>query len=152
MAPSRFVVEQGHLLAFGRAIGAPPPDRTDRTDLADLAALDPPAPVPPTFVAASALHDPEHMRGLRSIGPLAAPPDGGSLLHAEQHFEYHAPIRVGDVLEVERTDGRRWERESRHGGRLRFREVITDYRFPNGALGVRSRMVLVETPAAEGRP
>ncbi|EIV90880.1 MaoC family dehydratase N-terminal domain-containing protein [Frankia sp. QA3] len=146
MAPSRFVVEQGHLLAFGRAIGAPPPGR------AGLAALDPPAPVPPTFVAASALHDPEHLRGLRSTGPLAAPPDGGSLLHAEQHFEYLAPIRVGDVLEVERTDGRRWEKKSRHGGRLRFREVITDYRFPNGALSVRSRMILVETPPAEGMP
>jgi hypothetical protein len=93
------------------------------------------------------------MRGLRPSGPPPAPPDDGSLLHAEQHFEYHAPIRVGDVLDVERTDGRRWEKAGRHGGRLRFREVVTDYRLPNGVLSVRSRMVLVETsPPAEEMP
>jgi acyl-CoA thioesterase FadM len=150
MVPSRFTVEQGHVLMFGRAVGDTLPGRTD------LAALDPHAPVPPTFVAASALHDPEHMRGLRPTGPLAAQAGdggGGAVLHAEQHFEYHAAVRVGDVLTVERTDGRTWEKESRHGGRLRFREILTDYRRPDGALSVQARMLLVQVASRhEGPP
>jgi acyl dehydratase len=124
--PFRFTVEQGHVLAFGRAVGDTAPGRVD------LAALDARAPVAPTFVAAAGLHDP---------GPA---PFAAGELHAEQHYEYHAPVRVGDVLTVERTDGGAWEKESRRGGRLRFREIRTDYRRPDGTLAVRTRMILVE--------
>ena len=62
-------------------------------------------------------------------------PSGGGGLHAEQHFEYHRPLRPGDVLTVETKPGNTWERESKRAGKLTFRERITEYRDQKGELG-----------------
>ncbi|MQC19506.1 MAG: hypothetical protein DWG83_02895, partial [Chloroflexi bacterium] len=70
---------------------------------------------------------------------------GGTGLHAEQHFEYHAPILAGDVLSWERRRGESWEREGRRGGTLRFREAITEFRNQRGELVVTARAITVRT-------
>jgi len=136
--PLPFVVEPGHVMAFARVVGehgladSPPPAGT---------------PVPATFTATDSQFDPQHMRGMRPTGPLAtATSSGGSVLHAEQYFDYLEPVRVGQRLTVTHSDGRTWEKASRRGGRLRFREVVKEYRDDQGRLMVRARMVLVETP------
>lgn len=137
MAPVRFPVEPGHVLNFARAVGA--------EDLAN-APPEPGTPVPATFTAVDAQLDPAHMRDMLPVGGLAAAEGAdGNVLHAEQHFEYWRPVRVGDVLMVEETEGRTWQKERRKGGYLRFREVVKEYRDDRGSLVVRSRMVLVET-------
>ena len=66
-------------------------------------------------------------------------------LHAEQHFEYHRPLRPGDVLSVESRPGEIWERESKRAGKLTFRERITEYRDQKGELVVTARSVGVTT-------
>jgi hypothetical protein len=73
---------------------------------------------------------------------------GGSVLHAEQHFEYFASVRVGDLLTVHESDGRRWHKQSRRAGALEFREIVREYRDPSDELVLRSRMVLVDTEFA----
>jgi hypothetical protein len=119
-------------MAFQRAVGEPAPP------IPGIGAA-----VPPTFPAADPLCDPEHMRGMRPTGALAASSEsGGSVLHAEQHFEYVAPIRVGDVLTVVVRDGRSWTKQGR-SGQLCFHEIVKEYRDGDGQVRVRSRMVLV---------
>ncbi|UIX29381.1 FAS1-like dehydratase domain-containing protein [Streptomyces sp. GQFP] len=127
----RFPVEEGHVLAFARAVGEPPPGPGDL--------------VPPTFTATTVQHDPEHMRDLRPTGALAAATadEGATVLHAEQHFEYLAPVRVGDVLHVAETPGRTWTKQSGQGGTLTFTELVKELRDDTGSVVVRSRMVLV---------
>jgi hypothetical protein len=145
VVPLPFKVEPGHVMAFTRAVGGP--GSTDSPPEVGT-------PAPPTFVAVDVQFDPEHMRDMRPAGVLAgANPDGGSVLHAEQEFEYFTPVRVGDVLTMSHRDGRTWGKQSRGGGELRFREILKEYRNPAGELVVRSRMVLVETgPQPAGDP
>ncbi|OXR46979.1 hypothetical protein B7C42_00095 [Nocardia cerradoensis] len=140
MADHVFPVEAGHVLAFARAVGD-----------ADLAAEIPAqgTVVPATFVAASIQFDPTHMRGMKPAGALSdSNTSGGSVLHAEQHFEYFAPVRVGDLLTVHESDGRRWRKQSRRAGALVFREIVKEYRSSSDELVLRSRMVLVDTEFA----
>jgi hypothetical protein len=130
----RFPIEQGHVLAFARAIGEAAPARGEV--------------VPPTFLACSVQHDPEHMRGMKPVGALAAAiAAGGTVLHAEQHFEYLAPVRVGQVLTVAEREGRSWRKNGRDGKTLAFTELIKEFLNPVGDVVVRSRMVLVRTDA-----
>jgi len=125
MGAFRFPVEPGHVLRFGRAIGLDP-------DPAELDELVPPL----TFIRAAAQFDPEQWD---------QPSVPGSELHAEQHYEFHRPIRTGDVLVVSERPGDTWERDSRRAGKLRFCETITEYRSEGGDLAVTARMVLVTT-------
>jgi acyl dehydratase len=73
---------------------------------------------------------------------------GGTGLHAEQHYEYHRPLRVGDVLTATSAPGRRWEKQGRRAGTLMFGETITEYRDQNGELVVTARSVGVRTERA----
>lgn len=132
----RFAVEEGQVLAFARAVGESLPGLGDE--------------VPPTFAATSVFYDPDHMRDMRPAGVLAAATNpSGALLHAEQHFEYLAPVHVGDVLRVIERRGRTWSKLSRSGGTLTFSEIVKELHDDNGMVVVRSTMVLVatETPA-----
>jgi hypothetical protein len=137
MATYAFEVEPGHVLAFARAVG-------DELLAQDVSVPGTPAPV--TFPAAAVQFDPVHMRGLRPSGALAvsSSTDGGSVLHAEQEFEYFAPVRVGDSLVVTEYGGASWRKQSRRGGALAFREIVRDYHNAAGALVLRSRMILVD--------
>lgn len=151
MTASRFPVEAGHIMMFARATG--------ETDPAYYGALSgAPAAVPPTFTWAASQFDPDAPLRPRPGEPwlgsgaaasgTAAPGDPGAPgggLHAEQRFEYHAPVREGDVLSASERPGRSWVRQGRRGGELRFSEHVTEFRNQRGELAVTSVTVAVHT-------
>jgi hypothetical protein len=152
MTAERFVVEEGHIASFARAIG-------DAND----AYYGPGAVAPPTFVQASAQWDPDYFlrpkigqpwfgsgkepTGIaRSSGGSGGGGGGGGTgLHAEQHYEYHRPLRVGDVLTATVKPGKTWEKEGRRAGKLVFSESIVEFRDQDGELVVTARGVGVRT-------
>jgi acyl dehydratase len=155
MAIGRFPVESGQVLAFAQAIGDQNPVYRDTAaakavGLAQIAA-------PPTFVQASAHFDPDYpLRpnpGVEWFGSGAGPGTlderGAGVLHGEQHYEYHRPLVVGDVLTATVTPGRTWEKEGRRGGKLVFFEAVTVFSDQAGQPVVTTRGVAVRT---EKRP
>ncbi|NMH99417.1 FAS1-like dehydratase domain-containing protein [Pseudonocardia acidicola] len=148
MGVERFPVEAGHVLMFRRAVGYPDAEAGADTTGLEFA--------PPTFVQASAQFEPGY-RLRPSIGPWWGSgadsghmPDGAGALHAEQHYTYHRPVRVGDVLSATERAGKTWEKTGR-SGTLRFTETITEYRDADGELVVTARSVgvLRDRPAAQ---
>ena len=158
MAIERFPVEAGHIMLFARSVG----DRNPIYYDADYAQTTEPGAViaPPTFVQASAQFDPEYFLrpkpGEDWFGSAAEPTGvqraeggggggGGTGLHAEQHYEYHRPLKAGDVLHATTRPGKTWEREGRRAGKLTFSETITEYFDENDELVVTARSVGVRT-------
>jgi N-terminal half of MaoC dehydratase len=152
VAVDRFPVEATHILMFARAIGEP-----------DAAYLDTGDGVvaPPTFAVAGSQFDPDNPLRPKppepwfgsGREPSGAHRERGGVLHAEQHFEYHAPLRAGTVLTAETRPGESWERQSKRAGTLQFSEAITEYRdAESGDLVVTARMVTVKTerPVSQG--
>jgi N-terminal half of MaoC dehydratase len=154
LAIERFPIEAGHIMCFARAIGDANPAYYGSLSGAE------PVPAPPTFVQASAQFDPDYPlrpkigepwfgSGREASGRSAAPAPGGggggTGLHAEQHYEYHRPLRAGDVLTSNTVMGGGWEKQGRRGGRLVFSELITEYRDAAGELVVTARTVAVKT-------
>jgi acyl dehydratase len=154
VAVRTFPVEAGHIMMFARALGDEnpvyhDPVRASGTECGGIVA-------PPTFTVASAQFDPDYyMRphpGQPWFGSGRTPSGGerpgvgqGTILHAEQHFEYHRPLRAGTVLTADSEPGRTWEKDSRRAGRLSFSETITRYRDADGQIVVTARMVRVTT-------
>ena len=157
MAVKRFPVEAGHILMFARSIGDPNPVYEDEehargTEAGAIIA-------PPTFVQASAQFDPDYFLrpkpGQPWFGSGKEPTGvtreagsgggGGGGLHAEQHYEYHRPLRAGDVLTATTTPGTTWEKEGRRAGKLVFSESVTEYRDQDGELVVTARGIGVRT-------
>jgi hypothetical protein len=155
VAIERFPIEAGHIMLFARAIGDTNPAYAGDAPVA-----------PPTFVQASAQFDPDYplrpKPGRAWFGsgrePTGARRDartsasagkggggGGTGLHAEQHFEYHRPLRAGDVLHAETRPGKTWEKQGRRAGKLVFNEMIMDFFDENGELVVTARSVGVRT-------
>jgi hypothetical protein len=174
VAVDRFPVEEGHILLFARAVADPNPvyesaAHAASTEVGGIIA-------PPTFVQASAQFDADYpLRpkvGQPWFGSGRTPTGatgrsgggggggdggggggGGTGLHAEQEFEYHRPLRAGDVLTGATHPGKQWERQGR-SGKLVFSESITEYRDQQGELVVTARSVgvMTEGPVArEGR-
>jgi acyl dehydratase len=163
MTVERFPIEAGHVMMFARSIGDPNPVYYDEayaraTEVGAIIA-------PPTFVQASAQFDDDYpLRpkiGASWFGSgreaTGAPPrpdrptsggGGGSGLHAEQHYTYHRPLRVGDVLTATTRPGERWEKAGRRAGKLMFAETITEFRDEHGELVVTARGVGVRTERA----
>jgi N-terminal half of MaoC dehydratase len=164
MAEWSFPVEAGHIMMFARAVGDPNPvyhdaEAAKSTEVGGIVA-------PPTFIQASAQFDPNYFlrpkigqlwfgSGKGPTGSGAVPPEpaaaeggarggGGVGLHAEQHFEYHRPIRPGDVLTPTHKEGKSWEREGR-SGHLQFSENITEWHDQDGNLVITARGVGVRT-------
>ncbi|HEY2814526.1 MAG TPA: MaoC family dehydratase N-terminal domain-containing protein [Acidimicrobiales bacterium] len=172
MAEQRFPVEASHIMMFARAIGDPnagynDPDSAEAKSAGGIVA-------PPTFAMASwqfqAVHplrpapgkpwfgsgrDPSGLTRAAASGGSGSSAGsegggggggGGTGLHAEQHFEYHQPMRPGMVLTTEMKDGKTWEKESKRGGKLKFSESVTEFRdAATGELVVTARMVGVQT-------
>ncbi len=164
MAVKKFPVEASHILMFARAINDPNPIYSDdeyarKSEVGAVIA-------PPTFTQASAQFDPEYFlrpkigqpwfgsakepTGLKprtATGASGGPPSGAAAggLHAEQHFEYHRPLRAGDVLTAVNKPGKSWEKECRRGGKMHFSESITEYFDASGQLVVTARGVGVRT-------
>jgi len=162
MAIERFPIEAGHVMMFARSIGDPNPIYFDEaharsTEVGTIIA-------PPTFVQASAQFDDSYpLRpkiGAPWFGSGKAPTGtprtdrgggggsgggGGTGLHAEQHYTYHRPLRVGDVISATTRPGERWEKQGRRAGKLVFSETITEFRDADGELVVTARTVGVRT-------
>ena len=151
MAVERFPIEWGHILMFARSVGDPNPIYEDPDT----------AIAPPTFVQASAQFDPDYFlrpkpgqpwfgsgkepTGVKRDGGGGGGGGGGTGLHAEQHYEYHRPLRAGDVLTAETKPGKTWEKEGKRAGKLLFSETVTEYRNQDGDLVVTARGVGVRT-------
>jgi acyl dehydratase len=148
-----FPVEPGHVMLFARAIADPNPIYSDSehaagTDLGRIIA-------PPTFTEALQQFLPDYAfrpaAGTPWLGSaskpsgVGEPAEGGTTFHAEQHFTYHGVVYAGDVLTATMREGNVWEKSGRRGGRLVFRERITEFRNEEGTLVVTSRIVSVET-------
>jgi acyl dehydratase len=154
-----FPVEAGQIMLFARAIGDPNPVYHDEkyaagTEVGGIIA-------PPTFVQSSAQYDDgyqlrptlgqpwfgsgRHDTGVpreSTTGDTGS--GGGSSLHAEQHYEYHRPVRAGDELHAVMETGATWEKQGR-SGKLVFSEVITRYLDTAGEPVVTARSVSVRT-------
>jgi acyl dehydratase len=164
MSVERFPVDEGQILVFARAVGDPNPVYSDpayaaTTEVGGIIA-------PPTFVQSSAHFDPDFplrpKLGQPWLGSGRTPTgatDGESTsgvgsprrLHAEQEFQYHRPIRPGDVLSATSRPGERWVKEGRSGSLL-FSESVTEYRDQNGELVVTAVSIGVETERPVSRP
>jgi acyl dehydratase len=161
MAVERFPVEASHIMMFARSIGDPNPIYADAeyaagTEIGSIIA-------PPTFVQASAQFDPDYFLRPKVGQPwfgsgknatsIKRDPNasggggggGGGGLHAEQHYEYHRPLRAGEVLTTVTLPTKTWEKEGRRGGKLLFSETTTEYRTLDGELVVTARGVGVRT-------
>ncbi|UCE87446.1 MAG: MaoC family dehydratase N-terminal domain-containing protein [Deltaproteobacteria bacterium] len=127
---------------------------------------------PPTFAISSAHWDPTYaLKGVRRIPappPAPEPParSGGEtsgqtsgearggpfnlarVLHGEQRFEYHKPMRPGMALRVTRRTGKSWEKQGKRGGKMRFVENVSEYRDAEGELVVTATSVGITTEKA----
>ena len=149
MPSYQFPVEATQIALFVRASGGTDVDVRD----AELAA-------PLTFVQSAVQFDPEWpfrpRPGQRWLGSGREPTGDaaagdGSILHAEQHFEYFLPVRPGMVLTVTTEPGETGVKQSRGGGELHFAEQRIEYRDEEGRLVVAARNVSV-TPVGVAAP
>ena len=167
---TRFPVDLTSIMLFASALGETNPIYYDeeyavQTPLGSVIA-------PPTFSIASAHWNPSYpLRGVRRIP--AAETSGGArggeakgagakrgggggpnltrVLHGEQRFEYHQPLRPGMLLRASAHPGKSWEKEGRRGGLMRFSEIITEYRDESGERVVTETSVgIVTGKAVEG--
>lgn len=167
MAEFKFPVDASQIMLFARSVGDKNPIYYD----AEYAKGTEPGGVvaPPTFVQASSQYDPKFPlrpvigepwfgsgKAATGVKPKAKKADekssgGGDsarMLHAEQQYVYHQPIRPGDELTVTTKRGNSWEKEGRRGGTMSFSEVITEYRNQQGELVVTATSVGVTTGKA----
>jgi acyl dehydratase len=84
-------VEAGRVKLFCKAIGEEDPIYAD--EAAAKKAGYPRVPVPPTFLQAITNDDPEKGGLLKLLNV-----DIGLILHGEQHYDYLAPVFVGDKI------------------------------------------------------
>lgn len=120
------VVEPAALAAFAEAIGET--DRRYRDEIAPL-----------TFMKVLEGKDNSSRRIMEALGA-----DLRRILHAEQRFEYYAPIRCGEVVTVTRRVD---DIFSRKDGLLDFVLIETDFRNPAGELlGISVQSVMVRNP------
>jgi hypothetical protein len=157
MAVEEFPVERSHIMMFAYALGDDNPIYREPNYAATQGFED--LLAPPTFVAADVHFDPTSgLRRRKRSAPSGADgaaaaegggaARGGSGLHAEQHYEYHRPLRAGDVLTKTSHPGKSWEKEGRRAGKLLFSETISEYRDQDGELVLTTRMVGVRTERA----
>ena len=153
-----FPVESGHVMQFARAVG-----ETDARFLAAMHGRRDGIPTTPTFLAASAHYDPDWPlrpqpgqpwsgSGRGDGTPLPGTEDGGTALHAEQHYEFHQPVVSGMTLTSSTHTGKEWTKAGRRGGNLHFSEMITEFRDVSGGLVVTVRSVGVRTEQIVGEP
>jgi acyl dehydratase len=153
LAKITFPVEASHIMMFARAVGDTNPVYHDAAAAKDTEAGG--IVAPPSFAQAVAQFDPEyHLRpkpGEKWFGSAKGPsgiegkPTSSGGLHAEQHYEYHRPLKAGDVLTATTKPGKAWEKEGKRGGKLMFSEGVTEYRNQAGELVVTARGVGVRT-------
>ena len=163
MAIDKFLIEASHIMMFARSVGDDNPVYYDEgyQSVSGCKGII----APPTFAQSSAQFDPNYFlrpkiggegwfgSGKEATGAKPANPEKGSVsegsaaagLHAEQHFEYHLPLKAGDILSATTKPGNTWEKESKRAGKLKFSESVTEYRNQNGDLVITATGVGVQT-------
>ena len=161
MAIDKFLVEASHIMMFARSIGDDNPiyyDEDHKSESGSEGII-----APPTFAQSSAQFDPDYFLRPKTGGvgwfgsgkePTGLKPSGSgggggggaaAGLHAAQHFEYHLPLKAGDVLSATTKPGNAWEKESKRAGKLIFSESVSEYRNQNGDLVITATGVGVQT-------
>ena len=163
MAIDKFLIEASHIMMFARSVGDDNPVYYDEgyKSVSGCEGII----APPTFAQSSAQFDPNYFlrpkiggegwfgSGKEATGAKPAKSEKGSIsgggaaagLHAEQHFEYHLPLKAGDILSATTKPGNTWEKESKRAGKLKFSESVTEYRNQNGDLVITATGVGVQT-------
>lgn len=112
-------MERGRLRAFAKATGQTDPAFTDPDAARSAGHRD--LPVPPTFLFAIELEQPDPFAYLASIGV-----DLRRVLHGEQRFDYHRVAVAGETLTAQSTIV---DAYSKRGGALDFivkKTAVTD--------------------------
>jgi acyl dehydratase len=136
--PTHVVIDAWRVKLFCQAIGD---DDARYWDPAAAAAAGHPAcPVPPTFLKAV---EGEHFSSAALMQLLQVPLLG--VLHAEQQFDYLAPVHVGDTVELSRRVDRIFDKRD---GALSFIVVDTDYRVAGRAVARSTQTILVRNQVA----
>ncbi|SVA19212.1 uncharacterized protein METZ01_LOCUS72066 [marine metagenome] len=160
MAIDKFLIEASHIMMFARSIGDDNPIYYDKNFKSESGCEG--VIAPPTFTQSSAQFDPDYFlrpkiggegwfgsgkepSGAKSSGSGGGSGNAAAGLHAEQHFEYHLPLKAGDTLSATTKPGKTWEKESKRAGKLRFSESVTEYRNQNGKLVITAIGVGVQT-------
>ena len=159
MAIDKFLIEASHIMMFARSIGDDNPVYHDEEYKSESGCEG--IIAPPTFAQSSAQFDPDYFLRPKTGGegwfgsgkeptglkPSGSGGSGGAAagLHAEQHFEYHLPLKAGDVLSATTKPGNSWEKESKRAGKLKFSESVTEYRNQDGDLVITATGVGVQT-------
>lgn len=167
MAEFKFPVDASQIMLFARSVGDKNPIYHD-SEYANASEVKG-VVAPPTFVQASAQYDPKFPlrptigepwfgSGKEATGIKPKEKSGGDaekksgdsarMLHAEQQYIYHKPIRPGDELTVSTKRGNSWEKEGRRSGTMSFSETITEFRDSKGELVVTATSVGVTTGKA----
>jgi acyl dehydratase len=141
-APTTHAVDAWRVKLFCQAIGDTDPVRYDAA--AAQRAGYPACPVPPTFLKAL---ESEHQTGAALMKLLDVPLSG--VLHAEQSFEFDAPVHVGDRVEITRTVADIFDRR---GGAMTF--IVVDSHFSVGGrrVGLARQTILVRDAAPVPAP
>lgn len=126
-------VSAKEIARFARAIGDNDP--VYRDEAAARAAGHPGIPLPPTYGIFLVDDRPDPHGNLQLLGIELA-----RLLHAEQSFQYHAPVYAGERLTL--TD-RVAEHYFKKNGSLEFLALDCEARKANGELAITIRRVLV---------
>ncbi|MCC6248753.1 MAG: MaoC family dehydratase N-terminal domain-containing protein [Rubrivivax sp.] len=132
-APTRVPVDAWRVKLFCQAIGETDPVHWDAD--AARAAGHTACPAPPTFLKAI---EGEHFSSAALLQMLQVPLAG--VLHAEQQFDHHWPVHVGDVVEVSRRVDRIFDKKD---GALTFCVVDTDYRVEGRSAARSTQTILV---------
>lgn len=136
--PTRVLIDAWRVKLFCQAIGE---DDAAYWDPAAAASAGLPAcPLPPTFLKAI---EGEHFSSAALLQRLQVPLLG--VLHAEQQFDYLAPVHVGDTVELQRRIERIFDKKD---GALTFIVVDTDFRVDGRAVARSTQTILVRQRVA----
>ena len=134
--PITMDIERGRLRLFAKAIGENDPVYTDVE--AARTAGHPDIPVPPTFLVALTLEQPDPFALLTSLGV-----DLRRVLHGEQAFTYHAQAFAGDRLTAVSRVADVYDRK---GGALEFIVRETDVTRGDEPIARLTSTIVVQNP------
>ena len=137
--PTTHAVDGWRVRLFCRAIGETDPlfhDPAAATRAGHGACL-----APPTFLKAL---ESEHQSGAALLQLLDTPSAG--VLHAEQSFEFMAPVHVGDNVEITRTVADIFDKR---GGAMTFVVVDSHFGVAGRTVGRAKQTILIRNSLAE---
>ena len=137
-APTVVPVDAWRVKLFCQAVGETDPVYWD--EAAARVAGHPAYPLPPTYLKSI---EGEHFSSAALLHVLQVPLAG--VLHAEQAFEHHAPVHVGDLVEVSREVA---DIVVKKDGAMTFIVVDTRYRIGTALAATSRQTVVVRQPRA----